>query len=244
MRYLAAALVLFPLITSLLLWFLPASLVWRGLEVDQYLPYGVRVTLPRGTVREGYTTLRFRTFPASKLSWALITPNFTEGTFALRYRVQVEGPNHAADATVSLQNSGLNLLGVTGFVESEDINRLAGPFGHQFSGRLNANLSNIRWNPPCIEAATGRIDWTGGLITLNLFDRTSSYPLPALETKLQDTDCGVKLLVSHQKKNLADLQLTNQGWFIARLEPALLRLAKVPDANQIKQSLLFEEKIL
>ena len=237
-------LVLVPLITSLLLWFLPASLVWRGLEADQNLPYGSRITLPRGTLHEGYATLRFRTFPPSKISWTLTGLGLIERPLALQYHLSLEGPNHAVNAAASLQPSKLSFSDVSGFIESEDINRLAGPFGHQFSGRVDIDLSSIHWRPQCLETAVGQVNWTGGLITLNIFDRVSNYPLPALTTLLGATDCGIKMSVNHQKKTVADFQLTDRGWFTARLQPELLKLAKVPDANQIREPLLFEEKIL
>jgi hypothetical protein len=243
-KYLAGAVILLLLITSLSLWFLPASVVWRGLEADQHLPYGARVTLPRGTIREGNATLRFRTFPPSKLSWTLTSLFPDERSLALKYQVRLEGPNHTVDANVSLQKSGFNLMSVSGFFDSEDINQLAAPFGHQFSGRVDINLQDIRWNPQCVEKATGQIDWTGGTVSLNLFEKLTIYQLPAMTGNITETTCGLTVNLERNRQTLGQFTLTSEGWFRASIEPSLLRLAKTPNADQIKQPLLFEEKIL
>jgi|SaaInlStandDraft_1057018.scaffolds.fasta_scaffold11930_3 hypothetical protein len=243
-RFLVGALILACLMTSLLLWFLPASLVWKGIEADQHLPYGARVTLPRGTIREGYMTLRFRTSPPSKFSWTLIGMDHDGRSLALQYQLRFEGPNHAVDATVSIQPSRFNLIDVSGFIDSEDINRLAAPFGHQFSGRMNINLSSVQWNPPCIEAAAGQLDWTGGMITLSFFNQLSTYQLPALTSQVSANLCGLVLGLKRNRLSLGEFKLSSTGWFSASIEPELLQIAKIPNADQIKQPFLFEEKIL
>lgn len=229
-----------------ILWFLPASLAWQQLSSSLVYPKDLAVATPRGSVREGSTWLRFRGFPPSQLSWQAGWPRMTEGEPTIDYDLRLQGPDHllTGNLTLTLSNQNLKVNAIQGYLGSNDINRLAVPFGHQFSGEFTLREGAFKIQNSCLTSLTGTLLWTGGPIVFSTPRETARYDLPQLSADLSDQDCGIRVDVKTVNSDSARLVLSAEGWFLAELAPEFLQALGVKGAAQLKGPLLFEEKIL
>ncbi len=227
-------------------WFLPASLAFRLLEPNLTLSKELKIALPRGSLREGHVLVQFRGFPPSRVSWQVQWPSFDLEAITLSQTISVLGPGHEITGLLRLlpRQKRLVIEHLDGEIHSSDINQLAGPYGHQFSGSLILKNGFAKASAGCLTDLAGDLSWSGGQIALNGFKGVAQYQLPPLQANLEVESCSPALNLTRDKALLARLVLGLDGWFSAQLQPQLLVLAQVPGALQLTQPLLFEEKIL
>ena len=227
-------------------WFLPASLVWRLIEPNLSLGQDVRVALPRGSWRQGHVLVQFRGFPPSRLSWQAGWPTFIDDSQALTQTVSIEGSGHQISGTLQLllNQEAIMIEHLSGEVHSSDINQLASAYGHHFSGLVTLKNGFAKVSAQCVNALAGDLSWSGGPVSLNGFNGVAHYRLPLLQANLDLENCSPALNLIRDEEPLARVVLGLDGWFRAQLQPGLLILAQVPGAAQLRDPLLFEEKIL
>ena len=227
-------------------WFLPASLAFRLIEPSLTLPKDIKVALPRGSLRAGHVLVQFRGFPPSRVSWQLQWPNFSLGAMALSQTISFVGPGHQITGALRIipGEEILIIEHLNGEIHSSDINQLAGAYGHQFSGSVTLKNGSAQASAKCLTDFTGDLSWSGGRIALNGFKGVAQYQLPPLQANLDLETCSPALNLTRNADHLARFVLGLDGWFSAELQPRLLVLAQIPGAMQLKQPLLFEEKIL
>jgi len=199
-----------------------------------------------GRIWTGSAEVQYQGFPAM-VSWHLAALPLVLGR--LSADVEVTGDGLDAAFHVSANGQEGTLTGTTALVSARYINQVSVGYGLDLSGQFSFSSEEISFNNRWVTAATGDLDWPGGIIHIETPERIHSVDLPPLQGELSMDGDSVQLAISDRGTALIDLSLKPSGWAAVGVSFDFIELAGLPiplDANSgsAGPALLIEEKVL
>lgn len=199
-----------------------------------------------GRIWAGAAELQYQSFPAL-VSWNLAALPLALGRISAD--VEVAGDGLDAAFHVSANSNEGSITGATAFVDARYINQVSIGYGLDLSGQFSFSSDEVSFNRRWITAATGDLDWPGGIVHIETPERLHTVDLPPLRGKLSMDGDSVKLAINDTNTPLIDLSLKPSGWAAVGVSFAFIELAGLPiplDARTdvAGPALLIEEKVL
>ena len=221
----------------------PASFVW-SMAQDQVDTGTLVVTEVGGSVWKPWATLQAADLPASQVELYPALLPLLGARFSSP--VQISGLGHTLNADLSLTSDRVSISNLAGSLASSYMNSSLQHYGLNLGGNFTLTDIDLAAEQRQLQQVSGRINWTGGIVTYQAAGNITSYRLPAMAGNLSMAEGAAKLTVAQGEGELLSINLRPDGWVKIEVLGRLIRIAQIDwPGNYQDQEVVFsfEEKL-